>query len=369
MRLIIASLTLSLVACGGMPSGNDAGCEVTLTGAYPDTTFATAAANEVAMLGRLNAFSAPLRNAALDAGTTVTRAQLDALFTAGTPSLSTYMTPGFQATLDETLTAFIAAQGKTFTPANPATGTGGIYGVGTTSYVLSEKGVDLREVADKGFYGAVFYAEAAKRVPTATTPESIDQLVALFGANPTFQQSDTAAMGKDEMAAKYAKRRTPAGGPGSYVVIRDAFVRARLAATSSSAACSAERAAALETVKLEWERALASTVVFYVNSAATKLQDSAADATKKASALHDLGEGVGFFVGLKAVPQANRKITDAQLEQVLTAMRTPSISGSTLFRLVTDTPADVDSLLMANTRIQQAYGFTADEMTRFKTNY
>ena len=368
MKLIAASLTLSLVACGGMPSGSDSGCEVALTGAYPDTTFATAAANEVAMLGRLNAFSAPLRNAALDAGTTVTRAQLDALFTAGTPSLSTYMTPGFQATLDETLTAFIAAQGKIFTPANPATGTGGIYGVGTTSYVLSEKGVDLREVADKGFYGAVFYAEAAKRVPTATTPESIDQLVALFGANPTFQQSDTAATGKDEMAAKYAKRRTSPQG-GSYVVLRDAFVRARLAATSNSAACSAERAAALETVKLEWERALASTVIFYVNSAATKLQDPAADATKRASALHDLGEGVGFFLGLKAVPQANRKITDAQVDSVLTAMRTPSLSGSTLFRLVTDTPADVDGLLMASTRIQQAYGFTTDEMTRFKTNY
>jgi hypothetical protein len=143
-------------------------------------------------------------------------------------------------------------------------------------------------------------------------------------------------------------------------------VKARLASTSSR--CEAERVAALETVKTEWERVLASTVVFYVYSAAGKLQDPNANLTTKASAMHDLGEGAAFLVGLKAVPVANRRITDAQLDQVLTAMRIPSLTQATAYQLLTVVPADVDGLLAAATRLQMAYGFTSDELNRFRNN-
>lgn len=357
----------ALAACGPMSAGPDAGaCGVTLTGAYPDAGFTTNAAQELTLLAKLNALNAPMRAAELDAGTTVTRMQLDELNTAGTPSLASLTAAAFQPIVAETFTAFLAAQGRLWAPADPPM-EGGLYGTGTSQWIFSGRGVDLRQVIDKGLYGALFFAEAVKRMPTATTPESIDQLLALYGATPEFPQNDTTAPGRDELTAKYAKRRTPQGMTGQYTTLRDAFVRARLAATSP--ACAAERTAALETIRTEWERVLAATVVFYVNSAATKLQDPMADVTKRASAMHDLGEGAAFFLGLKAVPAANRRITDAQLEQVLTALKIPSLSNATAFQLLTQVPPDVDGLLVANTRLQAVYGFTADEMTRFRTNY
>lgn len=365
-RIILSSLAVAVAACGGpMPTPNTT-CDVTLTGAYPGEAFATNAAGEIALLTKLNALNAPMRNAELDAGVTTDRATLDRLFNEGTPSVASITPPAFVPVVNDTFTAFLAAQGKVWTPSNPPMGTGGIYGTGTSSWIFSEKGVDLRQMLDKGLYGAAFYGEAMRRLPMATTPASIDQLVALYGASPAFPQNDTTAMGKDELAAKYAKRRTPAGMEGPYTRLRDAFVKARLASTSSR--CEAERVAALETVKTEWEEVLASTVVFYVYSAAGKLQDPTANLTTKASAMHDLGEGAAFLVGLKAVPVANRRITDAQLDQVLTAMRIPSLTQATAYQLLTVVPADVDGLLAAATRLQMAYGFTSDELNRFRNN-
>ncbi|MBL8920634.1 MAG: hypothetical protein JNJ54_17345 [Myxococcaceae bacterium] len=367
MPRTIAVLALLAAACGPMTPGADAGaCPIALAGAYPDGGFATNAAAELTLLGKLNALNAPMRAAELDAGATVTRTQLDDLNGAGSPSLASLTTPGFQPVAAETFTAFLAAQGRIWTPTEPPNA-GGLYGVGTSQWIFSGRGVDLRQVIDKGLYGALFYAEAVKRMPNATTPASIDQLLALYGATPDFPQNDTTAPGRDELTAKYAKRRTPQGTPGAYTTLRDAFVRARLAAGNPG--CAAERTAALETIKLEWEKIFASTVIFYVNSAATKLQDPAADAAKRASAMHDLGEGAAFFIGLKAVPASSRRITDVQIDQVLTALKIPSLGGATAHQLLTQVPPDVDGLLMANTRLQSVYGFTADEMTRFRTNY
>lgn len=350
-----------------VPDAGGSRCTATLSGTYPETTFAQNAQAELMLLGRLNALNAPMRNAELDAGTVTNRQELDQLFNAGTPSLASLTSPAFTPVFDQTLTAFLAAQGKLWTPANPPMGTGGLYGSGTSIWIFSERGVDLRQLVDKGLYGALFYGEFVTRLPAATTPEAIDRLLPLYGAAPAFPQNDTQAVGKDELTAKYAKRRNPMGAPGPYTIIRDAFIKARLAA--GSADCSAERSEALETIKLEWERVLASTVIFYVNSGAAKLQDANADATKKASALHDLGEGAAFFVGLKAVPAANRKITDAQIDSVLSGLRAPSLQQTSVFRLVTDVPPDIDGLLQVNTQLQQIYGFNADDMTRFRTNY
>lgn len=358
-----------LTACGPMTAPGDGGagrCVVALTGAYPDAGFAAAAAAELSLLGKLNAMNAPMRAAELDAGVTVSRAEVEALFNAGTPSLASLTAAPFKPVFDETVVAFLAAQGKVWTPANPPTA-GGLYGAGTSTWIFSERGVDLRQHLDKGLYGALFYAEAARRIPTVTTPEAVDQLLALYGATPGFPQNDTTAEGKDELAAKYAKRRTPQGGTGSYTVIRDAFVTARLAATSP--ACATERAEALERVRDEWERVLAATVIFYANSATARLQDPAADVAKKASAMHDLGEGAAFLVGLKAVPASSRRITDAQLDATLVSLKVPSLAAASAHRLLTDVPPDLDGLTQAITRLQGVYGFSADELNRFKTNY
>ncbi|MCA2981753.1 MAG: hypothetical protein INH41_09825 [Myxococcaceae bacterium] len=366
LRCLLCCSLLALASCDP-PAPSAGACDVTLTGAYPAEGFAANAAGELALLSRLNALNAPMRDAELDVAVTTDRATLERLFADGTPSLSSITAPAFRPVLDEAISAFLAAQGRAWAPVNPPMGAGGRFGAGASTWIFSERGVDLRQLVDKGLYGAAFYGEAMRRLPLATTPASIDQLVALYGATPAFPQNDTTAEGRDELAAKYAKRRTPAGDEGPYTRLRDAFVRARRA--SESPRCDAERVAALELVKAEWERVLASTVVFYALSAATKLQDPNAPLATRAGAMHDLGEGAAFLVGLRAVPQEDRRVTDAQLEQVLGALRMPSLRAATAHELLTVVPADVDGLLSAAERLEAAYGFTERDVARFKTSY
>lgn len=355
-------LVLLAVLSTGCGPGPTTTCPLTLTGSYPATTFMTASANERALNDRAESLVAAMDGAAAQPPVRTTRAALDMLWTTGSPSLSSLTAAPFGPVMGEVFTAFIASQDQTWTPANPPNG-GGLYG----KFIFSDRGVDVSEFVEKGLFGALAFNEVVKRLPNATTPESVDQLVALYGATPTFPQDDKAPEGKDNFTAKYAKRRTPPGMSGSYTIIRDAFTTARLAATSSS--CAAERTQALDTVRQEWERVLSATVVFYVNASVSKLQDANADVAKKAGALHDLGEAIGMLHGLKAVPSASRKITDAQLDSVLTALKAPTFGTATVFRFVTDVPPDLDGLLTANTQLATIYGFSADDMARFRTSY
>jgi hypothetical protein len=119
----------------------------------------------------------------------------------------------------------------------------------------------------------------------------------------------------------------------------------------------------------DWERVLASTVIFYVQDAATRLQDSSADAASRSAALHGLGEGAGFLLGLASAPASGRRITDAQVNAALVALRMPSLADATAHRLLTDVPSPVEGVVTANVQLQAVYGFTAQEMTQFRTNY
>lgn len=355
-------LMVAVVTSMGCGQPQQTTCQLATAGGYPATGFMAATTAERGINERLDELISSMEGAAKQPPVLTTRATLDMQFGSGSPSLSSLTAPSFAAQVNEVFTAFIASQDKQWTPANPPNG-GGRYG----AFLFSERGLDLAEFTEKGLFGALVFAEVVKRLPAATTPDSIDQLVALYGATPAFPQNDSNAEGKDTFTAKYAKRRTPPGMSGSYTIIRDAFITARLASTSAN--CSAERAQALETVRQEWERVLSATAVYYIHSATTKLQDASADATKKASALHDLGEAIGLVHGLKAVPAASRKITDPQLDALLASLKAPTFSTASTFRLVTDTPADLDSLLMANTQLGTVYGFSADDMARFRTSY
>jgi hypothetical protein len=371
MRLIQALvLVLCVTGCGGMPitpTVDAGGCDIAADAVYPAEGFEQNTVAERSLLARLNALSAPMRAAELDAGVTTDRATLDGLWAAGNPSLASMTPSAYQPIVDEALTLFLAAQGQVWVPANPPTGRGGLYGEAATSWIFSERGVDLRQVIDKGLYGALFFREARQRLPSATTPESIDQLVALFGAHPSFPANDGSIQPRDELMARYAKRRTLMG-VGPYPRLKAAFTRARLAA-AAGVVCNAEREAALSVISDEWEKTLVSTAIFYMNSAAARLQSPMPSLATRAQAMHDVGEGAAFLMGLKAVPVSARRIDDATLDRVLATLRASSLSNAGLYRLVTVVPADVDSLLNAVPLLQAVYGFTPDELTRFRANY
>jgi len=358
MRYVLGSLLVVLaVGCGG-PAG--AICAGGAT--YPDDGFSTNAAAELALAEQLE----DLNGAIEDVNGRPTAAQLQAMFEAGTPSLATLTAPGFAATVPSIFAAVESSAGNSWTPADPPASAGGRYG----DVLFSARGVDLQEAIEKGVIGAGHFPEAVRLMAGDVTPKTIDRVLALYGTTPAFPMDTKAAVNPDRFSAGYAKRRTnpQAPTPGLYLVIKQAFIDARAAAAGGSA-CVAQRDAALATIRTDWERAIVGTVVFYLNSASLKLEKAAATDAEKASALHAYNEAVGFLKGLRAAPATSRKLTDAQLDELLSTLLAPVGQEPASYKLLTDTVGHLPRLSQAITQLQAAWGFTSDEVANFKVAY
>jgi hypothetical protein len=354
---LLALLILSSSSCGGATEEQCAGGEQ-----YPAEEFASNTAAERGLAERLGALVAPLKN--VDARPT--REQLKGLFEAGTPSLASITAPEFAATLPAYFAAAEEAAGGTWMPADPPVDSGGWLG----GYLFSNRGVDLKEAVEKGLFGAAHYHQAVKLMAGDVSPATVDRILALFGTSPAFPMNDKAAENPDAFSAKYAKRRTDpaASKPGIYLVIKRAFIDAR-AASTRGAACLEQRDAALAAIRTEWERALAGTVVYYLSKAAGGLETPNATPEQRAAALHEYNEAVGFLKGLRTVAPGARKMTDAQLDELLATLLAPMGAAPESHRLLLDGVANVPRLTQAVRQIQTAWGFTADEIASFKVNY
>lgn len=361
-RIILGSLFVSsFFACG--PAAQPVVCTAD---SYPAEGFTTNAADALALRTALKNLNDPMKAAETSIANRATAAQLETLWTAGTPSLKSIAAPAHQSLVSEIFTKFELASGSAWTPVDPPAGPGGIYG----SWIFTSGGVDLRQAMEKGLFGGGHYAEAARRMTATATPADVDVMLALFGANPSFPMDDKAMIDPDVHTAVYAKRRTnvAAATPGPYLAIKSAFISARAAVTGGTT-CAPEREAAFASIREQWERTLLGTVVYYLTSSATTLQKATLTDAEKASALHGIGECVGFLRGLRALPSAQRIITDAQLDQVLTTLNVATLDGAQAQRFVTDSASSVDQLTQAITQIQAARQFSAEEINAFKTNY
>ncbi len=348
------------------------GCGATLPSAYVSPTFETNAAEELALRKAFDDFMAPMKavETALgsDAGAppAVTKAQLAALYAAGSPSIKSITTPYFQARVDAWLTSYEAALADgSYQPGVPdGADKGGALG----KYVFDANGVDLRQAIDKGSYSAAFYNHAAALVSSGTiTVGTVDRLVAAFGAHPSFPNSQNAPQNKDVNAAGYAARRDskdPAN-PGPYQRAKAAAIRAK-AAIEAGAACDAERDAAIAAFFAEWERSNYASVIFYASDLIKELSESAPDYP---DVLHDYSEIVGFIAGFKTIASPRRIITDAQIESLLQRVLAAEGGAIQAYRLKTDVVQAATALQQAISDIKAIYGFSDAEVERFKTNY
>jgi hypothetical protein len=345
-------------------------CAVAAEATYDDTDFAANAAPATALLARFDALLDPMKKAELDLAIKPTSAELQGLFTIAAPSLQANTSPAFAGYVTARLDAFAAAAGTTWVPANPPTGNGGKYG----AYIFDEKGGDLRQLAEKGMFGATHYRTAAQLVANdAGTAAVVDQVITLFGANPSWPRNDKAGDGgvvaPDRYSAVYAKRRDKGEAPtGLYVTMRrDAIVARTL---SGKAECVTSRKDSLERFMASWEKSLAATSIYYLADASKKFQTAATSgsATDFASALHGYNEAVAFLRGFRG-SDARQTIPDATIDDILGGILAPPEGTTTSYLLVTDTASNVGKLEAAIPKIAAAYGFTADQVTAFKVNY
>jgi type II secretory pathway pseudopilin PulG len=331
--------------------------------AYDGAGFATNAAAELRLRTQYATFTQLMKD--VEAGTkTATAAEMRALFDAGAPSLRSITAPAIASLIDAVLTEYEAVAGLSYTPSEPPPATGGKYG----AYLYSKDGVDLRQQVEKTMYGASFYRAAADIMAKTVTEADIDRLVALFGAHPSFPGSDSDPTNPDKLAATYAERRDrkDAAKPGIYLRFKDAATRAQVA-VRRGASCASALQSALGDMRQAWEQSIFATNIFYLNDAGTKLD--AADTSKWSAALHAYGEVLAFTEGFRHVPQAYRKVTDAQIDSMLTTLRMPPGGTPKAYTFALGTGDSAATFTRVISATVTVYGFTADDVETFKTNF
>lgn len=347
-------------------------CGISLPATYDSPSYDTNASVEIGLRMKFDALLKPMKDAEndfADGGTPAvppTKVQLTGLYTDGTPNVRSITTPFYQAKVDAWIDEYVAALGDgTWTPAGgdgptpPSDTIGGTYG----KYVFNGRGVDLRQVIEKGTYIAGFYNHAAGVVAAGTPTEAtIDRLVAAFGAHPSFPGDPAAAQNKDINSAAYAARRSKDPNlTGPYPKIKVALIKAK-ASIAAGAKCDADRDAALKEFFSQWERSNYATVVYYFN----KVINTDLPGSKYVDALHAYGECIGFIGGFRTVPQDKRIITDAQIDKMLSDALAPNGGAVGAYRLETNSISAAAGLQQVISDIKAIYGFSDAEIASFK---
>ncbi len=354
---------LAFVAVTSCKEKEEPKAALTIPTSYTSTNYDANTATERALRTQLATLTTEMKTA--EKGTALTSAKITELFNVGNPSLKSITGSYYVQKLEgQWFTELVNSSGKVYDPLKPNT-TGGVFG----ARLLDAGGLETLQVIEKGLFGAAFYNYAVGLMNNNSTEKTIDQLVAIYGASPAFPNTNTAAKTPtpDAFIATYAARRDKNDGNGFYSKIKNTFLKAQ-AAVKAGSAYNAERDEAFTTLKIEMEKAVMATVIHYNFAALTKLSTTNPPATTLSGALHDLGEGVGFLHGFKAVPQAQRKITDAQIDEFLALIQNINNGKTEMFKFVSD-PSSLAKIQTASTKIQALYGFTAAEMEDFKKNW
>ena len=333
---------------------------------YESTNYVANTVAESALRSQLATLTTEMKKA--EKGDKLTLGVMNNLFTTGSPSIKSITVSAFTDKIEGTTGYFaelVNSSGIVYSPAKPNT-MGGVYG----ARLLNAGGLETLQVIEKGLFGAAFYSYATTLMTGTVTEKTIDQLVAIYGASLAFPNSNTATKttSPDAFIALYAARRDKNDGNGMYSKIKNAFLKAQ-AAVKSGVAYNTERDEAFGVIKLEMEKAILATVAHYGYAAIAKLSVTNAPETTLSGALHDLGEGVGFLYGLKAVPQAQRKITDAQIDEFAKIIVLDNAGKTEMYKYVTEPVSSITRLQTVFAKIQALYGFTAAEMEDFKKNW
>lgn len=349
---------------------NALACGVPIPASYDSPNFAANVKEELDLKGNVLAIGDKMKTAEGPTPLTVTTADLQALFTAGAPSLRSVATAFAQVTVDTYLTQFGDAAAKTWKPQDVEAdggadgGTDGGVPVGgkyDNASIVNAVGVDLRETTEKILINGSLYNYALALAGGAITEATVDRLLALYGATPALLNAADGGVDANELIAEYAsKRDSKMGAPGAYRKIRAAFLVMKAAAANGDK-CRADFDGALKIFLLEWEKASFATVIYYLNQAATSATVIPAHGQL---ALHAYGEALGFAQSFKGVPQDRRKITDVQIDAIL-----QRIGATTPYQLVTRTGERVVAFNTAFQEIGAIYGMTQTDIEDAKKEY
>ncbi len=244
----------------------------------------------------------------------------------------------------------------------PAAGQeGGLLG----TRLLDENGLELKQMVQKGSFGAALYNHALTVINGELISASVDQLVEIHGTEITFDPAQTTA------AATYSRRRSDLNAEtGFFFDIRNNLLIAK-AAIEAGSAFNAERDEALQNYLEAWEKSNFATVIYYCNATKVLLQDGFAlpEGEERdrvlGNAMHSYAEGVAFAAGFKGISQ--KQITDTQIDSILALLLAPEGQTPESYRFLNEASllANLDETLEL---IQGVYGFSDAEVESFFVN-
>lgn len=359
--------TLLMSSCSKDDIEKEPRPDLVIPTAYDGSAFETNAAAELDLLTKLTAISNEMKKGRTN-GTTVDYSALTAILNDGTPSLKSAGSTYYFSKIDGAgnwLDQLTKASGGTYTPGEP-TGEGGTFG----GYLFDENGVELEQLVEKGMFGAVLYKHANDLLSGTIDATTADKVLAIFGAHPSFPNSNdgTKHTNPDRFIANYVARRdkNETATPGYYLQIKNALIKLQ-AAGKAGAEYTTEQKEAADAIRINWEKGNAGTIINYAYAIVDKLSKTTPTEADKASAIHSIGECIGFVEGLKTV--SGKKITDAQLDEILVLLNAPAGGTATVYKFATDGATELTKIEQIIAKLKDIYGFSATEVEEFKQNW
>ncbi|MEM7657264.1 MAG: hypothetical protein AAF399_14110 [Bacteroidota bacterium] len=356
------SLVLAFAVLGIACTPDEPTPDLEIPTAYVSASFDANVTAENTVIDELSAVTSAVNDAESNAQTTTVPA-IDYPST-----LSSVTLPSYSSQVETWLVELVKAANSPTGFQNPGAEApaAGEEGGKLGSRLLDENGLELEQMIQKGSFGAALYNHALTVVNgDLSSSAAVDKLVEIHGTEVSFDVSETTA------AATYSRRRSDLDAKtGFFFDIKNALLKAK-AAIEAGEEYNTERDEALAAYLEAWEKSNFATVIYYANSAKTKLQDAAglAEGDEKndalGSALHSYAEGVAFAAGFRGISQ--KMITDAQIDDVLELLLAPANETPESYRFLNEATllANLDQVI---DELQAVYGFSDAEVTSFFVN-
>lgn len=362
--LIAIGLTGLLFSC------NDSGTDdpqpgLVIPAAYDSSNFVSHTSEQTAFLARFKTLVDTIKKGRT--GSAFTFGLLNSLFQTGDPSVSSVSTEYYRNQIlgeNGYLMDLVRAGGNTYTP-GPPSGNGGTFG----GYLFDRNGVEPEQLIEKGLFGAGLFHTLNLYFEKSQTLAVVNQEMAIVGLNPTFPNtSSTKAPKPDVFFAVYMARRDKNDGQGFYTLIKNDFLKLQAAAKWGDT-YSKEKAEAIAGIRSNMEKVNAATIINYCHSVQSTMSKTNPTEADKGAALHALGECIGFAHGYRQLPVRFRKITDAQIDSVLSQLYYPINGTPEPWKFITAPAENLNRLSTVITSLKGIYGFTDAQIEDFKKNW
>jgi len=365
-KLIIPTiLALTISACSKEETKNTEVPLLTIPSFYDSTNYSTNIASILQIRTNFDGMVTEIKKGRI-LNNAVSADLLTANFSNGNPSIETFTTVEFANQLkgnEGWFKSLVNLSENTYSP-DSLTSKGGVFG----GYLFNANGVEPEQIIEKGLFGAALTNQVIQLISNNPTLVSVDKALYLVGATPHFKNSGNAIHGviADKYLANYVARRDKNDGNGFYSSLKFNFIKLQ-AAIKGGATFNNEKNEAITKIKTILEEANYATVINYCHSSIANLSKTTLTETEKAATLHAINECIGFGLGWKNVN--GKKITDTQIEEIITLLNFPVNSSIKPALFITDRVNQITKLQTIIDKIKSIYGFSNVQLEDFKKNW